>query len=136
MAPNIKREEDEDSTIPSEVLFAPAPTAPAPAPAQAMMPDINQNLLVPLTPDQESEQRFPPGCPVWYSLEHSTSSSSTASIRHLSTMEACGGAVRAIYIDLKSRDIVYRVESNISSLPEQLSKCEGVCSTRMFLLTL
>ena len=30
MAPNIKREEDED-TIPGEVLFAPAPPAPAPA---------------------------------------------------------------------------------------------------------
>ena len=115
MAPNINREEEEDSTIPSEVLFAPAPPAPAPAPAR--MPDINQNRLVPLTPDQESEQRFPPGCPVWHTLEHSTSSSfsSTTSNRHLPTMEACGGVVRAIYIDLKSREIVYRVESNMSS---------------------
>jgi hypothetical protein len=116
MAPIIKREEDEDDSIPSEVLFAPAPPAPAQARAPARMADINQNLLVPLTPEQESEQRFPPGCPVWHSLEYSTSSSSSStSNQRLPTMEACGGVVRAIYIDLKSREIVYRVESNMSS---------------------
>ncbi|KAL3763214.1 hypothetical protein ACHAW5_005174 [Stephanodiscus triporus] len=95
------------------------------------MPDIDKKFLVALVPEQESEQRFPPGCPVWYSLEYSTSSSSSStSNRHLSTLEACGGVVRAIFIDLKSREIVYKVESNRPSLPdneagEQIFLLEG-----------
>jgi len=113
----MKREDDEDA-IPGEVVFASAPPAPAkaPAPAPATMPKFDENLLVPLTSSQESERRFPPGCPVWYSMEHSSSSSNR---RPDNTLEARHGMVRAIYIDLRSsRELVYRVESNGSSLPD------------------
>lgn len=108
----MKREDDDD-TIPSEVAFAHAPTAPAPA---AMPEEFDENHLVPLTPSQESERRFPPGCPVWYcNIDYSSSSNR----RHGTTLEARHGVVRAIFIDLRSsRELVYGVESNGSSSPD------------------
>ena len=78
------------------------------------MPEFDENHLVPLTPSQESERRFPPGCPVWYYIDYSSSSN-----RRHSTLEARHGVVRAIFIDLRSyRELVYRVESNGSSSPD------------------
>jgi hypothetical protein len=71
----IMKREDDDDTIPSEVVFfAHAPTATAPA----AMPEFDENHLVPLTPGQESERRFPPGCPVWYCIDYSSSLESEA----------------------------------------------------------
>ena len=107
IAPPRLMEEDDD-TLPGEIVFSitPPPTGPATA------SEINIDNLVPLKPKQELKSRYPPGCPVWYSLGCSSSSSS-ASNEHLSPLEACYGMVKAIFIDLLVMKRIYKVVSNM-----------------------
>jgi len=77
-----------------------------PAPANTTtMPVINKAYLQRLNSNLESEQRYPPGCPVWFSF---------TSDQRDCTCEAYQGVVKANYIDMKSkfREIVCEIEYN------------------------
>ena len=106
--PRPREEDDGDDTLPGEIAFSTTPPPPGPATAS----EISIDDLVPLKPEQELKSRYPPGCPVWYSLKCSSSSSS-ASNEHLSPLEACYGIVEAIFIDLLVMKRIYKVESNL-----------------------
>lgn len=77
-----------------------------PAPANTTtMPVINKAYLQRLNSNLESEQRYPPGCPVWFSF---------TSDQRDCTCEAYQGVVKANYINMKSkfREIVCEIEYN------------------------
>jgi hypothetical protein len=105
--PPCPREDDGD-TLPGEIVL---PTPPPP-PGQATASEINIDNLVPNKPKHELKSRFPPGCPMWYSIGCSSSSFSSSN-EHLSSLESCYGMVKAIFINLLLVKRIYKVKSNM-----------------------
>jgi len=91
--PNSKIKQEEEETI--EIITSSANNAPSP---RNQTIDIDEDDLQILSSKHSSKRKYPPACPVWYSLSSKNKS-----------LNACRGTVKAVYTNLETGGFVYHI---------------------------